>query len=156
MISNIEIKDRHGECLCNENSSEFSSVTTKTREGEGLWEKCLGCGLVINRAGVEKEDLDEFYNYSYQQANSFTRGEVLSPREHYEIAINSIRSVAEFLKPYLKKDMRVLDIGAATGELLNLIKDDVNFCLTHIIWASLYCWEVILMSLECAITEEVL
>ena len=131
MLSNIEIKDRNGECLCNENSSEFKSVTTKTREGEGLWEKCLGCGLVINRAGVEKENLEEFYNYSYQQTNSFTRGEVLSPREHYEIGINAMRPVAEFLKPYLKKDMRGMDIGAATGELLNLIKDDVKFCLAN-------------------------
>ena len=131
MVSNIEVEDRHGDCLCKENSYEFRTVTTKTREGEGLWEKCLGCGLVINRAGLEKENLEEFYNYSYQQANSFTRGEVLSPRKHYEIAINSMRPVAEFLKPYLNKDMRVIDIGAATGEFLNLIKDDVDFCLAN-------------------------
>ena len=73
----------------------------------------------------------KFYNFSYQQANSFTTGEVLSPRGHYEIAISSMRPVAEFIKSYLKEDMRVLDIGAATGEFLNLIKDDVNYCLAN-------------------------
>lgn len=131
MRSNLEAKDRHGECLCKENSPVFKTVTTKTREGEGLWEKCLGCGLVINRSGVEKENLEKFYNFSYQQANSFTPGEVLSPREHYKIAISSMRPVAEFLKSHLKEGMRVMDIGAATGEFLNLIKDDVNYCLAN-------------------------
>ena len=57
MRSNLEVKDRHGECLCKENSPVFKTVTTKTRECEGLWEKCLCCGLVINRSGVEKENL---------------------------------------------------------------------------------------------------
>ena len=128
---NLEHRDRNGECLCEENSSEFITVTTQTREGEGLWEKCLNCGLVINRKGLKKENLEEFYNNSYQQANSFTRGEVLSPREHYEVAIQSMRPVSEFLKPYLNKDMRVIDIGAATGEFLDLIKDDVNYCLAN-------------------------
>ena len=60
MRSNLEVRDRHGECLCKENSPVFKTVTTKTREGEGLWEKCLGCGLVINRSGVEKENLEKF------------------------------------------------------------------------------------------------
>ena len=48
MRSNLEVKDRHGECLCKENSPELTTITTKTREGEGLWGKCPVCGLVIS------------------------------------------------------------------------------------------------------------
>jgi len=131
MKSDIELIDRHGECLCEENTPEFKTVTTKTREGEGLWVKCPVCGLVINRFGLEKENLEKFYNLSYQQTNSFNQGEVLSPKKHYDIAIKSMQPVAEFLKPYLREDMRVIDVGAATGEFLDLIKDDVNYCLAN-------------------------
>ena len=42
--------------------------------------------------------------------------------------MHSMKPVANVIKPYLKKNMRVLDIGAATGELLSCIKEDVAYC----------------------------
>jgi SAM-dependent methyltransferase len=123
------VTDKHGKCLCIKNKPEFKVVTTNTREGRGLWEKCIKCGLVINRSGVDKFEVENYYNSTYQDLNSFSSGKVLSPQEHYDIAIESMRPVAKQLLPYLKPNWRVMDIGAATGEFLNLIKDQVDYCL---------------------------
>ena len=85
--------------------------------------------MVINKQGVSKKEFKDFYNIDYQKINSFSRGKEISPKEHYDIAVNSMRPVAKLLKPYLKKEWRVMDIGAATGEFLDLIKDHVAYCL---------------------------
>ena len=103
-------------------------MTTKTREGTGLWEQCSQCKLVINRLGVPKDKLKNFYNQQYQYDNSFKSGKIVSPKEHYKLAMHSMKPVADVIKPYLNKNMRVLDIGAATGELLSCIKEDVAYC----------------------------
>ena len=42
--------------------------------------------------------------------------------------MHSMKPVANVIKPYLKKNMRALDIGAAKGELLSCIKEDVAYC----------------------------
>jgi 2-polyprenyl-3-methyl-5-hydroxy-6-metoxy-1,4-benzoquinol methylase len=120
-------QDKHGKCLCSI-GSKFEVVTRKTREGDGLWDRCINCGLVVNRKGVLKEEFKDFYNIDYQKSNSFSRGKEITPKEHYDIAINSMKPVAEYLKPYLKNDWRVMDIGAATGEFLDLIKNYVAYC----------------------------
>ena len=122
-------KDRHNNCLCPDGLEEFEIVTTETREGSGLWVQCIKCNLVLNRTGFSKEELTDFYNEDYQKSNSFKRGSVITPREHYELAMHSMRPVAEHLEKYLKPFWDVVDIGAATGEFLDLIKDRVNSCL---------------------------
>jgi SAM-dependent methyltransferase len=122
-------KEKQGKCLCLNGSKTFEVVTQVTREGPGLWEKCVKCGLVINRQGVPKKEVDNFYNDTYQKVNSFQPGKVLTPKEHYDGALHSMRPVAEQLAPYLKSDWRVMDIGAATGEFLDLIKGSVAYCL---------------------------
>ena len=38
----------------NQSKKSFSTLTTKTREGKGLWEKCNICGLSINRTEFKK------------------------------------------------------------------------------------------------------
>lgn len=127
--NNYVFKDRHSNCLCPDGLEEFEIVTTETREGSGLWVQCKKCNLVLNQTGFSKEELTNFYNEDYQKINSFKRGSVITPREHYELAMHSMRPVAEHLEKYLKPSWDVVDIGAATGEFLDLIKDRVNTCL---------------------------
>jgi SAM-dependent methyltransferase len=109
----------------------FTSVTTETREGRGLWEKCAHCGLVINRSAVDPKEAEDFYNKTYVEKNSYSAGELLTARSHFESRLTNIKAIADSLKPYLKKDMRVFELGAATGELLYLIKDSVNYCYAN-------------------------
>ncbi|MGV8124329.1 MAG: class I SAM-dependent methyltransferase [Candidatus Xenobiia bacterium LiM19] len=108
--------------------SNFTTVTEEVREGKGLWERCERCGLVINRTGVEPSESNNFYNTEYIKDNSYSKGSLLSAREHFEERLPSIKVIADFLKQYLRNDMKVLEVGAATGELLYLIKNDVKEC----------------------------
>jgi SAM-dependent methyltransferase len=127
--SDYTFEDKHGKCLCTEGMLESEVVTTETREGKGLWVRCKKCGLVLNQTGVSKEEVDNFYNEAYQKNNSFNKGSVVTPREHYELAMHSMRPVAEHLEQYLQPAWKVMDIGAATGEFLDLIKGQVDYCL---------------------------
>ena len=127
--NNYQITDKHGQCLCTKGNSKMETIVTETREGKGLWSRCKNCGLIINQKGFSKEEVDNFYNEGYQKNNSFKKGSIVSPKEHYELAMHSMIPVAEHLKQYLQPDWKVMDIGAATGEFLDLIKDKVDYCL---------------------------
>ena len=107
---------------------KFSFVTAKTREGEGLWEKCNHCGLVINRNGVPIDEIKEFYNSTYIANNSYSEGELLSARDHFNERLSTVQSIADFLDTWLDKTKTVFELGAATGELLYLLKDKANYC----------------------------
>lgn len=128
-ISDYVFEDKHGMCLCSGGMEESEVVATETREGPGLWVQCKRCRLVLNQTGFSKEEVNDFYNEDYQKNNSFKQGSVVTPREHYELAMHSMRPVAEHLKNYLQPSWKVADIGAATGEFLDLIKDRVDSCL---------------------------
>ena len=105
---------------------DFKIVVRETREGEGLWEKCNKCNLVINRTGVPRGEEKEFYNNEYVQLNSFEKGKNLSPLEHYKSRLKSVIPIASYLKSFLNRDMRLLEIGAGTGELLDLLSNNVG------------------------------
>lgn len=127
--SDYVFEDKHGKCLCPDGMEEFLVVATETREGPGFWVQCKKCSLVLNQSGFSKEEVNDFYNHDYQKTNSFKRGTVVTPREHYELAMHSMVPVAEYLQKYLQPSWSVVDIGAATGEFLDLIKDRVDSCL---------------------------
>ena len=103
-------------------------VTEETREGKGLWEKCAHCGLVINRSGVPPQEAEAYYNETYVKTNSYSKGEIMSAKAHFDARVNSLRPRAEYLAKWLKPEHTVFELGAATGELLWLIKDKVKRC----------------------------
>ena len=63
-------------------------VTEDVREGSGLWERCEHCKLVINRNGVSPLEVENFYNKTYVEKNSYSKGELLSAREHFEARLD--------------------------------------------------------------------
>lgn len=126
---NFTVQDYFGRCLCPEGEERFVLVTNKTREGAGLWERCKNCGLVVNRSGIPKDMIKAYYNHDYQMTHSFSQEKTITPKEHYDLALISMLPVAKYLAPMIEPWMRVLDIGAATGELLNQIKDKAGYCL---------------------------
>lgn len=107
--------------------NRFTTVTTKTREGEGLWIRCERCGLVINRGGITPAQQREFYNRAYVTANSYERGTMQSPQAHFDARLESIQPIADSIAPFLSSSMRVLEIGAATGELLHLLRGKAGY-----------------------------
>lgn len=109
-------------------AASFETVTSETREGPGIWEKCRNCSLVINRSGVPPEEAMEFYNEDYVKKNSYSKGEVLTAKAHFEARLPSVRRIAERLKPLLQKSQDIFELGAASGELLHLIQPNVHSC----------------------------
>ena len=106
----------------------FSIVTKKTREGIGLWERCENCELIINRSGVDPQEVESYYNSTYFQKNSLSKGELLAAQEQFDARIDSVRRIKDYLKKHLNNNMRVFELGASTGELLFLLKDHVAYC----------------------------
>lgn len=124
-----KVRDYTEHCLCLDGKGDMVVVTRETREGEGLWVKCQLCGLVINKSGVPKMEIGDFYNKTYQDSNSFKEESKVTCRDHYELAFPSMKPVADYLLPKVDVSMRVLDIGASTGELLNQFKGKVGYLL---------------------------
>ena len=83
-------------------------MTTKTREGKGLWEKCNICGLSINRIGIQKNISKKYYNTSYQKNNSLRSGQILSSKSHFEIRKPGAKKIADKLNHYLNSSMSIL------------------------------------------------
>jgi SAM-dependent methyltransferase len=111
--------------------SSFQTVTRETREGDGLWEKCGRCGLVINRSGVPPEEAEKYYNDTYVKTNSYSKGEIMSAKAHFDARVNTLRPRADYLSKWLRPEHSVFELGAATGELLWLIKDKVKSCMAN-------------------------
>ncbi len=105
--------------------AQSSVVTTVTREGPGQWERCAHCGLVINRSGVAPEQQRQFYNEEYLRTHSYVAGAELDPEEHFRCRVDSVKAIADGLLPFLTPQMRVLEIGAAAGELLYHLRPHV-------------------------------
>lgn len=106
----------------------FTTVAEETREGRGVWEKCKHCGLVINRSGVPPEEAEAYYNDTYVKTNSYSEGEIISAKAHFDARLNSLRPRAEYLAKWLNPKHTVFELGAGTGELLWLIRDKVKRC----------------------------
>ncbi len=123
-----QVEELHQRCLCPEEHDDYEVVTTKTREGEGLWEKCRRCGLVINRSGVSKQEFDDFYNSTYFEKNSYKKGSVLTAEQHYNQRKNSIQNSRRNFEKYLKPHFHLLEIGSGAGELIDSVKDRVASC----------------------------
>jgi len=111
--------------------ASMETVTEDTREGKGLWQRCNHCGLVINRSGVALDQVDTFYNQTYQEKNSFCQGKKIDARQHFEIRLESIRPRAEYLRSKIDSNAQVFELGAGSGELLHLLKPHASYCVAN-------------------------
>jgi 2-polyprenyl-3-methyl-5-hydroxy-6-metoxy-1,4-benzoquinol methylase len=107
-------------------SSDFSVIATEIREGPSVISRCGQCGLVIQDITQNRVELERYYNEEYQKTNSLVVGREQTPREHFEDRIKAIDGIMEKLRPHLKADMNILEVGCGSGELLHLIKPHVK------------------------------
>ena len=101
----------------NQLKKNFSTLTTKTREGKGLWEKCNICGLSINRTGIQKNiSVYKAINISNQKKVS----EISVKIEHERFISNEI---------YLRNKTMQRDISKEAKEKLQLLERNTdNLC----------------------------
>jgi 2-polyprenyl-3-methyl-5-hydroxy-6-metoxy-1,4-benzoquinol methylase len=104
-------------------SREFEVLTNYTRFEKRDVLKCKKCGLVFLKLDVNKHDVEKFYADEYRKDQNLP---VQSPEEHFNDKVT--RFDAETRIKFIKEkvDLRgktVLEIGAATGSLLEKMKE---------------------------------
>jgi SAM-dependent methyltransferase len=104
----------------------FSVIATEIREGAGIIIECDNCSLVIQDVEHDEEQLKHYYNEQYQLTNSLQEGTCQTALEHFNDRLKTLDRLMEKIRPLLKNNMTVLDIGCGSGELLHLIKPYVN------------------------------
>lgn len=105
---------------------DFRVVATEIREGPGRIARCQKCGLIIQDVEWGEGEIKHYYNEVYQRTNSLDVRAEQTPREHFESRRLTLAPVLRRLKPFLKKGMRVLDVGCGAGELLHAIRPMVK------------------------------
>lgn len=109
-----------------QNPKNFKILTRSTRQGEGLWKKCINCGLVINFKGVNPKQHNHFYKKKYFEINSLKRGSYLSADKHFQMRLPSVKQKSLNIKKFINKKMDVLEIGSASGELAYCLNKHVK------------------------------
>lgn len=78
----------------------------------------------------EKKDLRDYYDKEYRKLYTPVIGQEVSPAERFEIYLPFQQYRINDIKPYLKPDMKVLDIGCSSGYFLhalgNLVRERVG------------------------------
>lgn len=86
--------------------------------------KCKDCGLVFLER--KEKNLREYYDKEYRKLHSPVIGKEVSPGERFDIFLPFQQSRIEDVRPFLKPDMKVLDIGCSSGYFLYALKDYVQ------------------------------
>jgi len=108
---------------------DFTLIATKIREGAGRILKCSGCGLIIQDLGWGGGKLKDYYEREYQKTNSLVAGRIQTPAEHFKDRLSTIGPIFEKIRPLLRPESKVLEVGCGAGSLLSLIKPHVSKCV---------------------------
>jgi 2-polyprenyl-3-methyl-5-hydroxy-6-metoxy-1,4-benzoquinol methylase len=109
--------------LCN--SSEVEAVRTKLRgdvDRDTL--HCKKCSLTY--LAEKKFDTEEHYRTNYRDTYSPAVGKKQTSKEVFDMYIPFQQVRIDRIKHILRRDMRVLDIGASSGHFLYTLKDYVG------------------------------
>jgi len=119
------VKGTENECISCKNS-EFTIITNKLRHNISRRVlSCNYCGLVFLES-TDKDDLGEYYRGNYRSKHSPIINREVSPSEHYDLVSPYQSDRVEMLKPYLHKDMTLLEIGPSSGAFLDAVSPYVK------------------------------
>jgi len=119
MVNNCEI--------CGLNN--FTTIATRIREGLGIILKCNNCGLILQDINWGLPQTKDYYEKDYQQTNSLVSGAIQTPAERFQHRLKTISPTFNKIKPHLRSNFSVIDIGCGAGALLSLIAPFVKNCV---------------------------
>jgi len=109
--------------LCGDD--KYKVIATKLRHGKsGTVVVCDGCGLSRMLGAQNRDRLDEFYAEQY--ASEYHTGVKKELDSLFDSFIPVQKHRVEKLKPYLRKEDRVLEIGSSTGHFLHAVRPFVS------------------------------
>ncbi|MBL9113782.1 MAG: class I SAM-dependent methyltransferase [Verrucomicrobiaceae bacterium] len=101
--------------------TEFLPVADRDRHGNELRTVlCEGCGFVFTSPRPSQAEVDHFYRSDYRR--EYKDSYSPKPKHVYRAGKVALSRLA-YLKPLLKPNARVLDVGAGGGEMLYLLKE---------------------------------
>lgn len=110
--------------ICNYCKSEKSSVIARyTRFEKNNVRQCKNCGLVHLETKKSKEAVEFFYASEYRRIPTLP---IQSPGEHFynKVTQNDANNRVQFISNYIDiKDKRILEIGSASGSLLQKLSE---------------------------------
>jgi len=108
---------------------DYELWATRIREGEGRVLKCKSCGLICldEESGAQK--LREYYEKEYQETNSLVANVRQAVADHFDARLKTIGSVYRRIQPFLPSCRSILEVGCGAGELLSLVKGEVDHCV---------------------------
>lgn len=110
-------------CGCENNEL----MATKIREGNGRIVRCKECGTIFQDTEYSVEELNLYYNGEYCKTNSLDSGIVQSPATHFEERLETMKEgetynkIIKLIEDNFTGKVKILEIGASTGELLHLL-----------------------------------
>ncbi len=123
-LNNKKYKNETVNCyVCNSNFEEHEPISEKERHGLELQcVICKRCGLVFTNPRIDKESFGDFYTNFYRDLYNYNLGENDLDSLHKSNYENG-KFVHEFVKPFIKNQSKVLEIGCANGGLLKFFRE---------------------------------
>lgn len=112
------------ECyLCGNKEHELLSEKIRYNAPRKVW-KCENCSLVFLHPQMTHEEEEEFYKKEYGEIFSVEKG--TTPANLFEARMPDAKTYYKLVKNHLSKDDDCLELGAAAGSFLAVIKDKVK------------------------------
>jgi 2-polyprenyl-3-methyl-5-hydroxy-6-metoxy-1,4-benzoquinol methylase len=109
--------------VCNSRFEDHELLSEKERHGLELQcVICKGCGLVFTNPRMDKDSFGDFYTKFYRDLYNYNLGENNLDSLHKSNYENG-KFVHQFVKPFIKDQSKVLEIGCANGGLLKFFKE---------------------------------
>lgn len=87
---------------------------------------CQECALGMLNNNVSETELKKFYESAYRKQFKPKLDKSSNPKELFDIYVKFQGDRIKYLKKYLKKDMRLLEIGCSAGMFLSQVKKYVK------------------------------
>jgi 2-polyprenyl-3-methyl-5-hydroxy-6-metoxy-1,4-benzoquinol methylase len=102
--------------LCGKNNSIL--MATEVRDGKANVFYCKKCDLAFLDNSVTENSLKEYYDDEYRKTTSLRLGSGMKPKELFLTAREFQDHRLGFLKKFLRKDKKLLDVGCSSGMFL--------------------------------------
>jgi len=109
--------------LCNSSSDQSNVITRHVygqKSNEYAFYKCGVCTVSYLWPQLTETESDEFYKKEFETFMDSRHGgqSWLTPDEHIKVNHNTFKRRLEYLKPFIKENASVLEIGSSSGFML--------------------------------------